>query len=113
MKKFFDWFKNYIPFWKAALIRAFRTALQVLLSMYTVGQIISKEDAAQMFKVAIAAALYSIATSLLTGLPETSELNGDLILDESENGDTLRLVVNDDLETLKQKERITFTIKKE
>lgn len=57
-------------FIKAALIRAIRTACQVILGMITVGMAITDVDWVNIVSVAVVAALYSVLTSIVSGLPE-------------------------------------------
>lgn len=57
-------------FWKAAFIRAARTFLQVVLAVWTAGTLITEVDWKFLFLSALSAAVYSLLTSLLAGLPE-------------------------------------------
>lgn len=57
-------------FWKAALIRAFRTFLQVILAVWTAGQLITEVDWKFLLMSAFSSAVYSLLTSILSGLPE-------------------------------------------
>jgi hypothetical protein len=57
-------------FWKAAFIRAARTFLQVVLAVWTAGTLITQVDWKFLFLSALSAAIYSLLTSLLAGLPE-------------------------------------------
>lgn len=57
-------------FWKAALIRAFRTFLQVILAVWTAGQLITEVDWKFLLMSAFSSAVYSLLTSILAGLPE-------------------------------------------
>ena len=57
-------------FWKATGIRALRTFLQVILSVWTAGQLITKVDWKFVILSAFSAAVYSVLTSIMTGLPE-------------------------------------------
>lgn len=59
-----------IDFWKAAAIRAFRTFLQVILAVWTAGQLITEVDWKFLLLSAFSSAVYSLLTSLLSGLPE-------------------------------------------
>ena len=61
-----------IEFWKAALIRAFRTFLQVILAVWTAGQLITEVDWKFLLLSAFSSAVYSILTSILSGLPEVN-----------------------------------------
>ena len=59
-------------FWKAALIRAFRTFLQVILAVWTAGQLITEVDWKFLLLSAFSSAVYSMLTSILAGLPEVA-----------------------------------------
>ena len=59
-------------FWKAALIRAFRTFLQVILAVWTAGQLITEVDWKFLLMSAFSSAVYSLLTSILAGLPEVA-----------------------------------------
>ena len=61
---------NNAEFWKAALIRAFRTFLQVILAVWTAGQLITEVDWKFLLLSAFSSAVYSMLTSILAGLPE-------------------------------------------
>ena len=61
---------NNIEFWKAAGIRAFRTFLQVILAVWTAGQLITEVDWKFLLLSAFSSAVYSMLTSILAGLPE-------------------------------------------
>lgn len=61
---------------KAALVRAVRTFAQSLLSMLTVGMMITDLDWYQMLDIASTAFVISILTSI-TGLPEVGEDDED------------------------------------
>ena len=60
---------NY-EFWKAALIRAVRTFLQVILAVWTAGQLITEVDWKFLLLSAFSSAVYSLLTSVLAGLSE-------------------------------------------
>ena len=62
-------------FWKAALIRAFRTFLQVILAVWTAGQLITEVDWRFLILSAFSSAVYSLLTSVLAGLPEVQLSN--------------------------------------
>ena len=64
-----------IEFWKAAGIRAFRTFLQVILAVWTAGQLITEVDWKFLLMSAFSSAVYSLLTSVLAGLPEVSLQN--------------------------------------
>lgn len=57
-------------FWKATGIRALRTFLQVVLAVWTAGTLITDVDWKMLILSAVSASIYSVLTSLLTGLPE-------------------------------------------
>lgn len=59
-------------FWKAAGIRAFRTFLQVILAVWTAGQLITEVDWKFLLLSAFSSAVYSMLTSILAGLPEVA-----------------------------------------
>jgi hypothetical protein len=61
-----------IEFWKAAGIRAFRTFLQVILAVWTAGQLITEVDWKFLLMSAFSSAVYSLLTSILAGLPEVA-----------------------------------------
>ena len=59
-----------IEFWRCALIRAARTFLQVILAVWTAGQLITEVDWKFLLLSAFSSAVYSLLTSVLAGLPE-------------------------------------------
>lgn len=61
---------NNIEFWKAAGIRALRTFIQVILAVWTAGQLITEVDWKFLLMSAFSSAVYSMLTSILSGLPE-------------------------------------------
>ena len=61
---------NNIEFWKAAGIRAIRTFIQVILAVWTAGQLITEVDWKFLLLSAFSSAVYSLLTSVLAGLPE-------------------------------------------
>lgn len=79
---------NY-EFWKAALIRAARTFLQVILAVWTAGQLITEVDWKFLLLSAFSSAVYSMLTSILAGLPEVNLQNTlyDLDNDPDEDDD--------------------------
>ena len=56
---------NNAEFWKAAGIRAFRTFLQVILAVWTAGQLITEVDWRFLLLSAFSSAVYSMLTSIL------------------------------------------------
>lgn len=83
---------NSIEFWKAAGVRALRTFIQVILAVWTAGQLITEVDWKMVLLSAFSSAVYSLLTSVLAGLPEVNTLNTLYALDnepdeEDEEGD--------------------------
>ncbi len=79
-------------FWKAAGIRAARTFLQVILAVWTAGQLITEVDWKFLLLSAFSSAVYSVLTSILAGLPEVNLTDTLYALDnepydEDEEGD--------------------------
>ena len=77
-------------FWVAAGVRAFRTFLQVILAVWTAGQLITEVDWRFVILSAFSSAVYSLLTSILAGLPEVQltetlyALDNDPVEDEDE-----------------------------
>ena len=78
---------NNIEFWKAAAIRAFRTFLQVILAVWTAGQLITEVDWKFLRLSAFSSAVYSLLTSILAGLPEVNLQNTLYDLDNDPDED--------------------------
>lgn len=57
-------------FWKATAIRACRTFIQAILAVWTAGTVITQVDWKVVLLSAFSAAVYSVLTSIMTGLPE-------------------------------------------
>jgi hypothetical protein len=57
-------------FWKATGIRALRTFIQAVLAVWTAGTLITEVDWKITILSAVSASVYSVLTSILTGLPE-------------------------------------------
>lgn len=57
-------------FWKATAIRAGRTFIQCILAVWTAGTVITAVDWRTVLLSAVSAAIYSVLTSILAGLPE-------------------------------------------
>lgn len=70
-------------FFIAALIRAIKTAAQVMLSMITVGAAITSFDWIQILSITGTSFVYSILTSIVFGIPE-GEFQGSLSFSKSE-----------------------------
>ena len=95
-----QWFKD-------ALIRAARTAAQVALSMFTIGKAFSDVDWVNVISVSLVAALYSLLTSVVTGLPE-STTDGTLYI---QDGDVTRMVFQVESEPDEWKDRTSVRLK--
>lgn len=74
-------------FWKAALIRAVRTFLQVILAVWTAGQLITEVDWKFLLMSAFSSAVYSMLTSILAGLPEVQLADTLYALDNEADDD--------------------------
>lgn len=83
-------------FWKAALIRAARTFLQVVLAVWTAGQLITEVDWKFLLLSALSSAVYSLLTSLLSGLPEVQL--ADTLYDLDNEGDEEYVAEFDELD---------------
>ena len=57
-------------FWISAAYRSLRTFLQVILAVWTAGQLITEVDWKFVILSAFSAAVYSLLTSIVSGLPE-------------------------------------------
>ena len=57
-------------FWISAFYRSLRTFLQVILAVWTAGQLITQVDWKFVLLSAFSSAVYSLLTSIMTGLPE-------------------------------------------
>ena len=57
-------------FWVAACYRALRTFLQVILAVWTAGQLITQVDWKFVLLSAFSSAVYSLLTSIVAGIPE-------------------------------------------
>lgn len=69
-------------FWEAAGIRALRTFIQVILAVWTAGQLITDVDWKFVLLSAASSAVYSLLTSILAGLPEVDAIQGLKQLEE-------------------------------
>lgn len=70
-------------FFVAALIRATKTAAQVMLSMITVGAAITSFDWVQILSITATSFVYSMLTSIVFGIPE-GEYQGTLSFSKNE-----------------------------
>lgn len=74
-------------FWKAAGIRALRTFIQVILAVWTAGQLITEVDWKFLLLSAFSSAVYSMLTSILAGLPEVALTDTLYALDNDPDAD--------------------------
>jgi len=74
-------------FWVAAGVRAFRTFLQVILAVWTAGQLITEVDWRFVLLSAFSSAVYSLLTSILAGLPEVKLTETLYALDNDPDAD--------------------------
>ena len=74
-------------FWVAAGVRAFRTFLQVILAVWTAGQLITEVDWRFVLLSAFSSAVYSLLTSILAGLPEVALTDTLYALDNDPDAD--------------------------
>lgn len=63
-------------FWRAAVIRAVKTAAQTAIAILGVGTVMSDVDWIRVLSASALAAILSILTSVATGLPEVDNGNG-------------------------------------
>ena len=68
-------------------MRAFRTFLQVILAVWTAGQLITEVDWRFVLLSAFSSAVYSLLTSILAGLPEVSYAESLYALENNPNED--------------------------
>ena len=75
-------------FWDAALQRAVRTFIQVILAVWTAGTVITDVNWKFVLLSAGSAAIYSLLTSILAGIPEVKAnavLESSLYAEEGED----------------------------
>lgn len=77
-------------FVKAAAIRSIKTMAQVFLSMVTLGQGLFDVNWLMILSTMVMAGLYSVVTSIATGLPEV-KADGELIFTEGDSGVEVKL----------------------
>lgn len=100
----------------AAVIRSIRTIAQTALSFLVVGMTLVDVDWITVISTSALAGIISILTSVATGLPETSDMVGDLIVvEDSTDGDKPQLLLELDdekvIETLKKKNFVKMRTK--
>lgn len=75
-------------FWEAAFWRAARTFLQAILAVWTAGALITDVDWKFVLLSAASAAVYSLLTSIIAGIPEVNAYNileNSLYIEEGED----------------------------
>ncbi len=97
---------------QAAMIRAIKTMAQTALSMISVGAAMSDIDWKMVLSVSMVAFIYSILTSIATGLPE-SKKDGELKVTESDDKVNFLLDVDTPLMDLGKKDYVRLKVKKE
>ena len=98
----------------AALIRAFKTACQVMLSMLTVGAAITSFDWLQILSITATSFVYSILTSIVFGIPE-GEYQGTIGLQagDEENNSAVVLSITTSYEKCIDKGHINLKVKED
>ena len=98
----------------AALIRATKTAAQVILSMLTVGAAITSFDWVQILSIAATSFICSILTSIVFGLPEgTFQGKMSVQAGDMENNSAVVLSIDTPYEELIKKGRANIKVEKE
>ncbi len=101
-------------FLMAALIRATKTAAQVMLSMLTVGAAITSFDWVQILSIAATSFIYSILTSIVFGLPEgTFQGRMSVQAGDENNNSAVVLSIDTPYEELINKGRANIKVEKE
>lgn len=101
---------NLKEFVKATIIRAIWTMAQTALAMVTVGMSISDVDWGKLASIVAVAGVYSVLKSIVVGVPEAYR-DGTLQVDISNpDKDTYRMVFDSELDELKKKNTVTFTV---
>jgi hypothetical protein len=99
-------------FFIAAIVRAVRTFAQAALGMVTVGAAMTEIDWVAVISVSGVAAIISILTSIVTGLPE-AHTDGKLLIDCSDpEKDIWRLQFDSDLDEIKNNKVVSFLVDK-
>lgn len=93
----------------AALIRAIKTMAQTALGMFTVGAALSEVDWMYVLSVTVVSGIYSLLTSLATGLPETGT-DGTLQIDTTNNEKDMYRIVIDDLDSIAEKKVVKLNV---
>lgn len=103
-------------FVKAAIIRAIRTFAQSMLSMITVGAALSDINWIMALSISAVATVYSLLTSIATGLPEvekkpTEMSAGDLYIYNDEDGTQFLVDLNQVPDEIANSDRAVFEVK--
>ena len=103
-------------FIKAAIYRAIRTFAQSMLSMITVGAALKDVDWVMALSISAVATVYSLLTSIATGLPEakpepTEVSAGDLYFYEDKDGPQFLIDLNQVPEEVKNSDKVTFDVR--
>ena len=93
----------------AALIRAIKTMAQTALGMFTVGAALSEVDWLYVLSVTVVSGIYSLLTSLATGLPETGT-DGTLQIDTTNSEKDMYRIVIDDLDSIAEKKVVKLNV---
>lgn len=93
----------------AALIRSVRTIAQTALSMISIGMAISEIDWLNVLSVSLVAGVYSILTSVATGLPE-SNTDGEVTVNIANGTKNYDFQLDIPTEELENRETITFIV---
>lgn len=106
--------RNALPFWKAALVRALKTAGQTAAALLSPALTGNEVDLLHVGAIALVAGLYSIVTSLATGLPEVAERqeDGTLVIDVSvPYEETYKLLPNTSMADLANRESVRLLVR--
>lgn len=103
-------------FVKAAIIRAIRTFAQSMLSMITVGAALSDINWVMALSISAVATVYSLLTSIATGLPEAKALPtetsaGDLYIYNDEDGLQFLVDLNQVPDEIVNSDRAVFDVR--
>lgn len=93
----------------AALTRAIRTIAQTALSMFSVGMALSEVKWMSILSVSVVAGIYSILTSIVTGLPE-STTDGNITMTEEDGEKTYDFNLEIPEDEIEKRETITFVV---
>jgi hypothetical protein len=98
----------------AALIRALKTAAQVMLSMLTVGVAITSFNWVQILSISGTSFIYSILTSIVFGIPE-GEYQGTMKLEagDEQNNSAVVLSITTPYDKLIEQGRANIKVEKE